>query len=454
MVTNDPPTNTSSHSLFAFIRLLSRSNKLRLFDSIRIRQFILTILIVVGAFLRLHNLTFDAPLWFHPDERTIPAAIVDISFPDHPFSKLFTYGSFPVYLNYFILIFLKKIFTATDPFTLALITGRIESALLSTALIPLTYWITSRYLTSTPPSPPSRESTFSQKSLSPTQLRTNAKTRPSPFILLPSTLNLLALIAALLTTFCVGFIQFAHFGTYEIWLTFQSLVLLVLALKIINSPRLLSLLTVTGLFWGLSVGTKINQLVFAPGILLALYLRHLQASTPATRRFIPMLKSQFISLLKTAFHFIIVLNLTLTVWLLTNPHLLADQSKFFSMLNYEGGLARGTIITFYTRQFIGTLPLLFQATHVFPFILSWPVFLLGSIGLIIMFLTGVRHLVQYLSPHPPRHFPLILNSYSLILIFVPLWALLQLGTIGTLYVKWTRYVIPILPYFTSFRARP
>jgi hypothetical protein len=214
-------------------------------------------------------------------------------------------------------------------------------------------------------------------------------------------------------------------------------------------------LILTGIFWGLSIGTKINQLVFAPGIFLALLLRNLSKPTTNNRqpttsktnfKLLTSILNFALCTLHSLLQFLPLILIALSIWALTNPHILADQNKFLSMLDYEGGLARGQIITFYTRQFINTTPLVFQATRVYPWILSWPVFLLGTIGLLVMLLKGTKRFVQILI-NPKSKSPRSQFLVTCYLLLVPVWGLVQLATIGTLYVKWTRYLIPTLPYF-------
>jgi len=151
------------------------------------KQLPLIILISFGIILRFANLFWGQPYWFHPDERNIAAAVTRLQWPTDMNPKFFAYGSFPIYLNFFISTKILETFSlSSDPFFMAIKIGRTISALLSVVMIPLIYFIVYRFFTPRY----ANKTSFSLK---------------SP-----------AFISALITTFSFGFIQFAHFGTFEI----------------------------------------------------------------------------------------------------------------------------------------------------------------------------------------------------------------------------------------------
>src|SRR5207253_7858115 len=83
----------------------------------------------------------------------------------------------------------------------------------------------------------------------------------------------IGLLAAFLATTSVGFIQFAHFGTFEMWLTFFTTILFWLSLEIIekNSDYAPILL---GLIFGILLATKVSHLAILPLPILALFIKH------------------------------------------------------------------------------------------------------------------------------------------------------------------------------------
>ncbi len=592
--------------LFAPIRVL--------FGFIRVEIFLLFILTLIGAYLRFTNLNWGEPWWFHPDERNIASAVTRLSWPYNMDPDFFAYGTVPIYLNFFLVKAAQHWLSVTeDPFFTAIKVGRIISALLSTALIPLMYWITQRYFS------PINKSTLN----------------PKPSTLIP-------LLSATLTTFSFGFIQFAHFGTFEIWLTFLRLLLFVVALELARNPTW-KWITWAALLLGLAVGTKVTSLVLLPALCFALFWwlikqtvhpSHLEkydaivvlgkslsssgkpsvelknrvshalklyqqglapqlifsggsghrlsdsasseaqamqemalkagvkpshltlearshttmGNAQAVTKLIKQADYQSILVVTSDYHLawsllafwacgiaaygssipagsiinwvwetiLLLINLpriifhktrtllaplslspayfqspvpafvnrlfslilkssalilaSSVIFFVTNPFTLRallpldkggnpppppavhpqPSSEAYTLLHpleliksaednlnpafaysigIEGDIARGTISTFYTRHFINTIPYLYQFTHVYPWILSWPVLILGLLGLI-------------LSLRTPKPSPSLLPASSLLVIFF----LLQFGFIGQLYVKWTRYTIPTLPY--------
>lgn len=407
---------------------------------------ILISLIVVGAILRFSNLFWGEPYWFHPDERNIASAVTKLHWPNQMNPEFFAYGTVPIYLNYFFVYLSQNLLhNITDPFFIAIKVGRILSAILSTALIPLTYWITKRY--------------FEVKIK-------NKKTNTS-------------LIATTITTFTVGYIQFAHFGTFEIWLTFLRLILFILAIELTRNPKWRTIIA-AGIVLGLSVGTKVTSLVLLPVLVLIIFWSSLKKIHNSDFRCLSL------TILNALLKSVNLILIAFLVFYYTNPfafnHNLSikyENSKivvtqyqklptvhfslpsssipsfsettirhwsdakvflnpdFLHSINVEGAIARGTIPTFYTRHFINTVPGFYQFVHVYPFVLSWPVLLFGAIGMVWIGVIAIRRL----NLKKRKHNQLASNYLILILFFIS-----QIIFIFSLFVKWTRYTIPTLPY--------
>ena len=106
-------------------------------------NLLLLVLIFIGALLRLYNLNWGAPFYFHPDERNIAAAISQLRFPEQMNPHFFAYGSLPIYVIYFtgyitnfLLQFVYREAIPLSPtFDQAIIISRVYSALFSVALI-------------------------------------------------------------------------------------------------------------------------------------------------------------------------------------------------------------------------------------------------------------------------------------------------------------------------------
>ena len=101
----------------------------------------------IGAFLRFYNLNWDGPYFSHPDERNIARAVTNLNFSKGDFDpNFFAYGSFPIYIVRGIIEIANAtdvaIFGIGDPFSQAILISRFLSALLSTLLIPLVFFVT------------------------------------------------------------------------------------------------------------------------------------------------------------------------------------------------------------------------------------------------------------------------------------------------------------------------
>lgn len=194
----------------------------------------------------------------------------------------------------------------------------------------------------------------------------------------------------LLLIFTPGLIQTAHFGTTE------SLLLLVFISTLYLSKTKHYFLA--SVICGIGIATKISSIIFIIPAILSI-----------TKN------KQFIKL----FLFLII---TLAVSCLLSPYNLVNFSDFISTLKYETAVANGTLSVFYTYQFIGTFPYLFQFTHIFPYIAGLPMFLLALLGV----------------------YKLKINKSNLIIIFSCLIYFLYFGQV---FAKWTRFMSPLFFIF-------
>jgi len=94
-------------------------------------------------------------------------------------------------------------------------------------------------------------------------------------------------------------------------------------------------------------------------------------------------------------------------------------------MRYESGVGIGALKVFYTTQFLGSMPILFQLSHIFPFALGIPVFVMSLLG----FLT---------LPYNRNNNVLRL---SLLLFFL---------SNCFLYTNWFRFMAPVFPVMLIF----
>lgn len=338
---------------------------------------ILIAVIFIGGFFRFYKLDWGEGLFTHPDEYHIVISANQLSFPTQMNPNFFNYGTVTIYLIYFTkqLSAISYQLSDLNPFLI----GRFYSALFSTLSILLVYKIGQRFLSSR-----------------------------------------YSLLAAALVALTPGLIQQAHFATPESALIFFLLASLFFLIKFIqttNYQLLTTNLTLASVFLGLALGVKSSGAVFLGVFFIALLVK---SKFSPTKIFLPFILSLFIT--------------TVTLFIV-DPYIFLDFRHFYSSFSYESSLARGTIPVFYTRQFIDTIPVLFQLEKIYPFTLGLPLLLFGTTGLMWM-------VVSSLKDKKSRSLFLILYSAFLIL-FLPN---------AFLFAKWTRFISPTFPFFALFSA--
>ncbi len=348
--------------------------------------FFVLLFTIIGALLHFWNLNWGAPYYFHPDERNIASSVIQISFPDHLNPNFFAYGSLPIYTIYFTGIVTNYVQHTQPtasllqvPFDQAIIISRIYSAFLATLLIPLLYLLGKRLH-----SPGS------------------------------------GLLASFFALTSVGLTQFSHFGTFELWLTFFSALLLLLCLDLGHKVTVHRLF-VTGLVLGILLSVKVTSLALLPLPIIAMLM-----SIPYRRLWHVKLN------LLRAFGKLLLATIFLgcvagLVYIATNPYSLTDYKAFYGSMEYESKVALGTLPVFYTQEFYQATPVIFQLLRIYPFLLN-PIFTIVCIpALLFVLLQTWRH-----------------KDKQLVLLL--LFFLILFSSQAFLFVKWTRYMLPTLPF--------
>lgn len=344
--------------------------------------FFLILLTTIGALLHFYNLNWGAPFYFHPDERNIASAVNQLQFPSQMNPHFFAYGSLPIYTIYFTAILCFHFSTLIYHFSFPTVTfeqaiqiSRFYSALFATALIPLLFFIGKKLKNET-----------------------------------------VGLLTAFLATTSVGLIQFAHFGTFEMWLTFFTVLLFWTCIspqKQLTKQRVLLL----GLFIGILVAVKISHLVIVPLIVSIIIIKKWQENKKNTLPFFFKVT-----------HFLLLFFITsFLVYYVTNPFVFLDTQSFKNSMEYESSLAIGKLLVFYTGEFFNTIPIFFQFTNIYPFLLNPLITLLFIPSLIYLCWKSIKSKNQSY---------IILNTFYIILFLSQAF----------LFAKWTRYMVPTLPF--------
>lgn len=337
---------------------------------------LLLLITLLGAFFRFYNLSWGAPFYFHPDERNIIYSITQLKFLTNLHPGFFAYGSFPIYTIFFTGLYKQLLFgvmTNAIRFDDAVIISRFFSALFSTALIPLLFVLGKKL----------------------NGLKTG-------------------IITAFLATLNIGFIQFAHFGTFEMWLTFGSTLLFLLCLSYLEKQTLIKIISL-GIFLGLLISVKISSLILFPLIVITLLLPYQSLS-------------QFMKQKKVVgMRFFLIFLVACSVFLITNPYVFIDSQAFENSMNYESSLALGATKVFYTGEFINTVPIVYPFLRVYPFLLN-PIILISFLFAFFFFCRSI------FKTKNKRY--LLLGLFFVVLFFSQ----------ALLFVKWTRYYVPTIPF--------
>lgn len=333
--------------------------------------FLIGILILIGAFLRFYNLLWGAPYFFHPDERNIIYAISQLSFPSQMNPHFFAYGSLPIYFIYLASTLFSYIANKQNDFAFMIFWLRFFSALLSSLTILSLFFIGTKLWN-----------------------------------------KRIGLFSAFLAVISTGFIQYAHFGTFEIWTTFFALWLFYASLLLLRNSSVKHILF-AGIVMGILVSIKISNLTLIVFPLLCSFLY--------------FFKTKSIVIPKVFSSFLLYFFCIGSIYLITNPFAILDTKDFLGSMQYESSVALGSLPVFYTGSFFNTIPVIFQFTMVYPFLLNPLLTVLLIPAFLFLVIKGIKH----------KNLVLVLLTIYYLIIFV---------SQAFLFVKWARYMVPTLGF--------
>lgn len=341
-------------------------------------KILLVFLSIYFIFFIFFNLNWGAPFYFHPDERNIASSISQLNFPTNLNPHFFAYGQLPIYTVYSIGVaanFINK--TGSTPFNVpfdqAIIIGRIISALLTLALVYLIY-----------------KCALSLKNQ-------NA-----------------AILAFIFSTTSVAFIEFSHFGTFEIWLSFFYLLTTYLLLRFMENNKSLYFVLASILF-GVCLGLKLSSLAFLPVPFYVVVIAALNEKR---------IKSRIFTFIKLSLVFIFF---STAFYLITSPFNFIDQVSFLNSMKYESGVAMGNLPVFYTGEFYNQIPILFQLHKILPFLINPLLTLIFIPAIIFVTYKGIEDKNRKLGLFIISFFCLFISN-------------------SILFAKWTRYIVPSIPF--------
>jgi hypothetical protein len=396
---------------------------------------LLILIVIFGALLRFYSLNWGSPFYFHPDERNIAGSISRMYWEKTLNPHFFAYGSFWSYIILFLIKITDPLYQIAsqpqiisfvenvlpkDPFARAIIFLRVFSALQGIGLITLSYFI---------------GKTFASLSNS------KFKIPASPAGGLNS--KFLLLLLPFLVATSPGFIQASHFGTFEQSLAFLYALIFYLALKFFETRKFITWFSICVVF-GISISIRVTSIILFPIIVGLLFVVVRVKNTPLRKLFSWVLYSLVLTIFSIVIFYLsnpYSFNLSFTSnFKFQISNLLSHE--FLSTMKYESEVALGTMQVFYTGQFNQTVPIVYQFFRVLPFVLNpviWILFILSlTIPLIVPLISFIACIPNKISTKTQApSIPMILTLLFFGVTFLS-------GSL--LFVKWTRYVIPSLPF--------
>lgn len=352
---------------------------------------IFLLLVAIGIFFRFFNLTWGKPYFFHPDERNIANSISQLSYTESLNPNFFAYGSLPIYSAYATgvllnlidgVMFVKDLEYSKVGFENSIIIGRFFSAILSVILLFVIYK-TGNLLSN----------------------------------------NKVGVLSVILASFSIGYLQYSHFATFEIWLSLLTLLLTFFTIKFIRTHDykyyFFSAITLGGL-----MSVKISSASLLPLVLVILSFNDIYKILKSAKT-----RIKEFGLITT--RLILFVSIVVIAMNITSPFFWLDNQSFRSSIEYESSVAIGSLKVFYSMLFENTQPLYYQITKVYPFILN---------PIITIFSIPATFFIVYL----------IVVKKRVILIVPVLFLALTFFSQSFLYVKWIRYYIPTLAFIYLF----
>ncbi len=380
----------------------------------------LSVVLLVAAWFRFYDLNWDEGQHTHPDERWIAMVAPTITWPDRARWALdprrstlnplwvpdgrgggqvrnFAYGHLPLYLQSFgghtLAALGRWLLTRgasqTAMFLLACgeyggitLVGRFLSALFDLGTVLLVYLLGKRVY--------------------------GAET---------------GLLGASLVAVSVTHIQLAHFATFDAITTFFTTLATWGAVAAVQAderwhwPAFLS-----GVAAGMAVASKFSALPILAAPIAATTVRAMRHVPPGAEcRTLQITRRAGVGIALTV-------CAALLAFALTSPFALLDWRLFARQIAEQGAMVRGRADLPFTRQYIHTMPFLYQITQQVRWGLGWPLGVAAFAGL------GWTLIRQFRCPHDEE---LVLLSWS-----IPYFIIT-----GSFMVKFMRYMLPLLPIF-------
>ncbi len=246
-------------------------------------------------------------------------------------------------------------------------------------------------------------------------------------------------------------IQLAHFAAFDVALTFFITLAVYMAVRLMRSGKWTTAVGL-GAAIGLALACKISAAPVAlaavvAALLYGFYGRANESGEVAGRPQMRALPGKETArygengvalgprlLTGTLLNLLIIGITTLAVWFVAMPYAFIDFANFSKRVIEEAGMSRGVDSFPYTRQYVGTIPFIYQATNLALWGVGSPLALLILGGILYSFWNAFRQR---------------LKAEFILLTFLLAYSL----TTFTAEAKFIRYMLPILPLLLILAAR-
>ncbi len=226
----------------------------------------------------------------------------------------------------------------------------------------------------------------------------------------------LALLAAALVAFTPFQLQLSHFYAVDTMLLFFVTLTVLACVALVHTGAPIRWSLVAGLGYGLALATKFSAAPLIIPLFVAVALR-----------------GRHHGLFQALGVFFSSLTTTGLIFLIAMPYALLDWTNFREQVAAQGDLARGLLDLPYVRQFAGTIPYLYEAQN----IVLWGLGLMLGLAAFVGFGWLLWRLWKRLD-----------SPWLVILAWVVPYGII----IGSFYVKFMRYMLPIYPFLTLMAA--
>ncbi|HCU80308.1 MAG TPA: hypothetical protein DGN60_03985 [Chloroflexi bacterium] len=242
--------------------------------------------------------------------------------------------------------------------------------------------------------------------------------------------QLVGLISAGLFAASVQFIQQAHYGTFDSLLTTAVTAVLWVLVLYLESGKV-RYLNIAGGAIGLAVGIKATALLLViPAFTAILCYEFVRAEDVKLR------------VVRKILELLIVPGLyALVVFIVCNPYAVIEWKEYLSNIALQSYMVRGLVDWPFILQYKNTTPYIYHIIEQGRWTIGWPLTIFMYAG------------TTVLGKQVISRFPLKKTGYDVAQRLVLLiWVLSYFMLIGGLYVKYPRYMLPIIPIQIIFAA--